>query len=573
MNPDLTKAQTPEQMAISGANGTPTNQSITPSSLAQTTPIQPTIVQPTATPTVPDFLQINPQEKQLQDQYTSGQSQYADLLSQLAGREAYTTGQQAQQDVIGKQANVSNYQNQIKALQQEQQGVSLQREQNIQAKQQAMSGRGISDSIVNRHSAIDTQYNQQTLTNSIKQYSVGAQLSAAQGDLTSALNYVDQAVKLKYQPIEAQITAQNANLEAIKNNPAFTSAQQKQAEARQLQLQQYTQKIADEKKVYQDTQDAIIKTVTNNPTMTAQQSAVISNAQSPEEVAQLVNYFGLSSLSQQESLDMKVKQAQLDKANYELNNPTRQTQVIEGANGNTLLIDTNTGETIKDYGAKKAPVSSSTTSPIQTSSTGEAVVTTKDGKEIPISTEAMNWVNLINNGSISLDEALTKIGSTKASMELKNEIIAGINAQGGQTETKLAAMNNTVSSIDDILNGDFEYFGASIAPRSLFGYKVNPYYNSFKAKVDNLVASLAIDNLGLLKGPMSDKDIEFIKQMSSGLEIGMDEQSAKERLGKIKTRLQEKIKTASGTTDSQMAEQLTQSVTKEQEGLRAKYNY
>lgn len=280
--------------------GTPTNQAITPNSLQQNTPVQPTVAQPVANPTVPDFLQVNQQEQQATDQYTAGQSQYADLLSQLAGRDAYTTGQQAQQDVIGKQANVTNYQNQIKALQQEQSGISLQREQNIQAKQQAMSGQGISDSIVNRHSAIDTQYNQQTLTNAIKQYSVGAQLSAAQGDLTSALNYVDQAVKLKYQPIEAQITAQNANLEAIKNNPAFTSAQRKQAAAQQLQLQQYTQNIADEKKAYQDTQDAIIKTVTNNPNITPQQNAAISAAQSPSEVAQLVNYFGLSSLSQQE---------------------------------------------------------------------------------------------------------------------------------------------------------------------------------------------------------------------------------------------------------------------------------
>lgn len=335
---------------------------ITPSSLQQTTPIQPTIAQPIANPTVPDFLQVNQQEKQLQDQYTQGNNVVADLMGQLAGRDAYTTGQQQQQDVIGKQANVTNYQNQIKALQQSQQGIDIQRQQNIQAKQQAMSGQGISDSIVNRHSAIDTQYNQQTLDNAIQQYKVGASLSAAQGDLTSALNYVDQAVKLKYQPIEAQITAQNANLEAIKNNPAFISATQKQAEARQLQLQQYAQKIADEKKVYSDTQDAIIQTVHNNPvikpytdpttgkTYSSQQiQAAISAAQSPSEVAQLVNYFGLSSISKSDQLDQTYKQAQIDKANYDLAHPNRQTQIIE-SNGKKLLVDSNTGETIKDYG-------------------------------------------------------------------------------------------------------------------------------------------------------------------------------------------------------------------------------
>lgn len=359
MNPDLTKAQTPEQMAISGANGTPTNQSITTSSLTPTPPIQPTVPAPIANPTVPDFLQVNQPEQQAIDQYSGISNSIASLTGQLAGRDAYTTGQQAQQDVIGKQANVTNYQNQIKALQQEQQGISLQREQNIQAKQQAMSGQGISDSIVNRHSAIDTQYNQQTLTNAIKQYSVGAQLSAAQGDLTSALNYVDQAVKLKYQPIEAQLTAQQANLQAIQNSPNFTSAQKKQAAAQQLQLQQYTQQIADEKKAYQDTQDAIIKTVTNNPNITPQQNAAISAAKSPAEVAALVNHFGLSSISKSDQLDQTYKQAQIDKAQYDLAHPNRQTQVIEANDGHTLLIDTNTGSTIKDYGVKKATVDTS----------------------------------------------------------------------------------------------------------------------------------------------------------------------------------------------------------------------
>lgn len=336
--------------------GTPTNQAITPNSLQQNTPVQPTVAQPVANPTVPDFLQVNQQEQQATDQYAGVSSAIASLTGELAGRDAYTTGQSAQQDVIGKQANVTNYQQQLKALQQEQSGISLQREQNIQAKQQAMSGQGIASGIVNRHSAIDTQYNQQTLTNAIKQYSVGAQLSAAQGDLTSALNYVDQAVKLKYQPIEAQITAQQANLQAIQNSPNFTSAQKKQAAAQQLQLQQYTQQIADEKKAYQDTQDAIIKTVTNNPNITPQQNAAISAAQSPSEVAQLVNYFGLSSISKSDQLDQTLKQAQIDKANYDLAHPNRQTQVIEANDGHTLLIDTNTGATIKDYGVKKAVV-------------------------------------------------------------------------------------------------------------------------------------------------------------------------------------------------------------------------
>lgn len=334
MNPDLTKAQTPEQMAISGANGTPTNQAITPSALTPATPIQPTVAQPIANPTVPDFLKISQPEQQAQDQYSGISQQIASLTGELAGRDAFTTGQQQQQDIIGKQANVTNYQNQLKALQQGSQGIELRRQQAIQEKIDSMSNRGIQDNIVQRHAAIDNQYRSELLTNSIQQYSVGAQYAAAQGDLTSALNYVDQAVKLKYQPIEAQLTAQQANLQAIQNSPNFTSAQKKQAAAQQLQLQLYTQQIADEKKKYNDTQDAIIQTVHNNPvikpytdpatgkTYTPQQiQAAISASQSPAEVARLVNYFGLSSLSQQERFNQDLQTAKFkqDERQFGLN--------------------------------------------------------------------------------------------------------------------------------------------------------------------------------------------------------------------------------------------------------------
>lgn len=255
----IASAQTPQQMAVSGANNTP----ITPSALTPATAAQPTIPAPIAAPTVPDFLQTTQQEQQATDQYAGISQQIAALTGDLAGRDAYTTGQQQQQDIIGKQGAVANYQNQLKALQQEQQGISLQREQNIQAKQQAMSGQGIAAPIVARHSAIDTQYNQQTLTNAVKQYSIGAQLSAAQGDLTSALNYVDQAVKLKYQPIEAQLTAQQANLQAIQNSPNFTSAQKKQAAALELQNKTYLDSIATEKENAKSVQALALQALQN----------------------------------------------------------------------------------------------------------------------------------------------------------------------------------------------------------------------------------------------------------------------------------------------------------------------
>lgn len=63
----------------------------------------------------------------------------------------------------------------------------------------------------------------------------------------------------------------------------------------------------------------------------------------------------------------------------------------------------------------------------------------------------------------------------------------------------------------------------------------------FEADFNNLLALLTLENLPLLKGPMSDKDIEFIKQASSGLTLGRSEEGLKEELNKIYKRISDKM--------------------------------
>lgn len=63
----------------------------------------------------------------------------------------------------------------------------------------------------------------------------------------------------------------------------------------------------------------------------------------------------------------------------------------------------------------------------------------------------------------------------------------------------------------------------------------------FKAERDRLVAMLALPNLGALKGPMSDKDILFIKQISSTLaNENISEEQARAELGRAKQFLMER---------------------------------
>lgn len=204
--------------------------------------------------------------------------------------------------------------------------------------------------------------------------------------------------------------------------------------------------------------------------------------------------------------------------------PKKDTSVQEVA-GKKVLIDNQTGEVIRTLG--------STTS---TMTTGTGV------DNLPISSTAKNYITLIEAGTLTLEEAMTKIGSSKAGLALKNEVVSGIAQSGGRTQQSIDKLKEIQAAIKDIKEGDFEYFGASIAPRTMYGIGgLNPYYKAFQAKVDNLVAMLSLDNLPLLKGPMSDKDIEFIKQMSSGLDIKMDEKSAGERLDKIFKKVTDKL--------------------------------
>jgi hypothetical protein len=109
---------------------------------------------------------------------------------------------------------------------------------------------------------------------------------------------------------------------------------------------------------------------------------------------------------------------------------------------------------------------------------------------------------------------------------------------GGRSAKAVEKVRDTKRLVDEVLKSDMEYFGASIAPRFR---AINPYYASFQTKLDSLVAALTSENTGLLKGPMSDKDIQFLKDLSSGLDIAMDEETAQKRLVQIQTRLAEKL--------------------------------
>lgn len=361
----LASAQTPEQMAISGVNGTPTNQSITPSSLSSAQPIQPAITPtytpPTLAPLPTPNVALTAQEQGALDQV----SPYQQLIDQLSGQ----TSELAQKSFRNQQSQalgLNQAQNLSQSLYDKQQSLDLrsqaieaQRQQAIAEKVQSMTGQGIASGIVNRRSAIDTQFNQQALTNTLAKLDNAVSYYASTGKVREAQQAVDQAVDAEFTPKLIALDTAQRNLASLLQSPDLTSAQQKKALNLQAQYTAQENAIKEAAQVKKDTGDARIKALTNNPNMPQNAHDAISLAQSPEEVAALVNYFKLSSISKAEQLDQTYKQAQIDKMNYDLAHPNVPSQVIEANNGHTLLINTATGATIKDYGVKKAVVDTS----------------------------------------------------------------------------------------------------------------------------------------------------------------------------------------------------------------------
>lgn len=155
-----------------------------------------------------------------------------------------------------------------------------------------------------------------------------------------------------------------------------------------------------------------------------------------------------------------------------------------------------------------------------------------------VSPAAQNIIDQINLGA-SLDDLVK--GTSNAAQKLRNEVLAGLNAQGGLTTKSYEILKDGKEVVDAMLNS--KAYKALGGYSSIFGGQYSTAYGDAMAQGQQLQAILARDNLGLLKGAMSDKDLAFIQAMSSGFE-GQGTQSEafiKERFESIQKKLADKI--------------------------------
>lgn len=177
-------------------------------------------------------------------------------------------------------------------------------------------------------------------------------------------------------------------------------------------------------------------------------------------------------------------------------------------------------------------------------------LTPGSGSSTGISPEAQNIINLINKSGGTVDDYIK--GNSKDAQRLRNEVFEGLSKQGGVTEKSTNLFKEAKTIIDDMLEKkDYKKFGYS----SKLGGQFTTGFGDMISRASTVNAILARDNLGLLKGAMSDKDLAFIQAMSSGVpDTTISEKYAEDRMKSIQTKLQDKINQyqspeSTGTTD------------------------
>lgn len=121
-----------------------------------------------------------------------------------------------------------------------------------------------------------------------------------------------------------------------------------------------------------------------------------------------------------------------------------------------------------------------------------------------------------------------------------------IEAKKGEKASNLnasiTASNSLVSSIDELLNNQ-QYLDDLTGVSGKLP-TITPSGTDAEVAFDNLVNQLTLDNLGLMSGVLTDRDIQVLRSAAAGLEEGMTKGKFISQLKKIKSRTKSKINSA-----------------------------
>lgn len=150
-----------------------------------------------------------------------------------------------------------------------------------------------------------------------------------------------------------------------------------------------------------------------------------------------------------------------------------------------------------------------------------------------------NGTHKVLVGSSDNTSSTNTIGSTTAT-----------NPMNDQKKLELTTLIDELRS--DTTKGKGNAIGASFAKIVPFGESLGlqPNRAAFEAKLNTLKSNLTLDNLKLLKGAMSDKDLLFLNSVGSSLDTNMSEVAFNKELDRLKTKILTANPSTTDTTNS-----------------------
>ena len=182
--------------------------------------------------------------------------------------------------------------------------------------------------------------------NAIQAITNNSLLQSAQGNLSTAMATAKQATDAKYAPIEAQLTALQANLKTIQDSPAYSAEQKSQALKQQTLLQDRATEVA-QKKQNDDAISALANTAManngGNPQVAILAQQAIASGDLKTAIGLLAQYQPDPQKAQKAVDDHLQAVATLNKTNTEtraLNNPSVSDPIVSDPTSKDILSQT-----------------------------------------------------------------------------------------------------------------------------------------------------------------------------------------------------------------------------------------
>jgi hypothetical protein len=400
------------------------------------------------------------------------------LNTQLLGESGFTSQQEQAQNLPGLVQTQKDLEARLNILKNENASIPL-------LMQQQAEGRGITAGGLR---PLETA---RLRENAIQALSTASMLEASRGNIATAQTLVDRAVAQKYGPIKEQIDVLTKNLQLIKDSPAYSLADKNRAQ-KQLEIQEAKKaEIAKQ----EENERAILGVATEAAKFGVDAATLekIRNAKDLTEATQIAQQAGMFAPAKEGLMTLSPGQSIYDPNTGEIlgtapDKPLSPKDSIQAVGDTLLQYNAQTGGWETIYAKPKG--------------------TTAD--------------------DLSVNERLSLAEKGYELDENGNLIRTNVTSQ-----EKIDKSNRVITAVNDILGINWQGVVGAVQGKKP-EFVMSGEQITAKRKIDQLTGLLTLDNMGIMKGVLSDADIKIITSASTSLHRAMDEGSFLKELENIK---------------------------------------